>query len=65
MESLYTRLGGDAAVNAVTKVFYQNIQADAAVSHFFKGINMENQTNKTATFLCACFGGPAWTGRVS
>nr|P15160.2 RecName: Full=Group 1 truncated hemoglobin trHbN; Short=PtrHb; Short=Truncated Hb; AltName: Full=Hemoglobin; AltName: Full=Myoglobin [Paramecium caudatum]AAA29447.2 hemoglobin major component [Paramecium caudatum]AAB24268.2 hemoglobin [Paramecium caudatum]BAA02300.1 B-type of major hemoglobin component [Paramecium caudatum] len=62
--SLFEQLGGQAAVQAVTAQFYANIQADATVATFFNGIDMPNQTNKTAAFLCAALGGPnAWTGR--
>ncbi|CAK81481.1 unnamed protein product (macronuclear) [Paramecium tetraurelia] len=44
------KLGGEAAVTAVTPQFYANIQADATVSNFFNGINMADQKNKQASF---------------
>ncbi|CAD8098577.1 unnamed protein product [Paramecium sonneborni] len=62
--TLFEQLGGEAAVTAVTTQFYANIQADATVANFFNGINMADQTSKTASFLCAALGGPkAWGGR--
>ncbi len=63
-QSLYDRIGGDAAVNAAVDVFYRKVLADDRISHFFEGVDMEKQAAKQKAFLTMAFGGPAsYTGK--
>ncbi len=58
-QSLYDRIGGDAAVNAAVDVFYRKVLTDDRISHFFEGIDMDKQSAKQKAFLTFAFGGPA------
>ena len=63
-QSLYDRIGGDAAVNAAVDVFYRKVLADDRISQFFEGVDMEKQAAKQKAFLTMAFGGPAhYTGK--
>jgi len=63
-ESLYHRIGGQAAIDATVEVFYKKVLADKRVSHFFEGINMKKQRAKQKAFIAAALGGPIpWKGK--
>ena len=63
-QSLYDRIGGDAAVNAAVDVFYRKVLADDRISQFFEGVDMEKQAAKQKAFLTMAFGGPThYTGK--
>jgi len=63
-DSLYDRLGGDAAVDAAVDIFYRKVLADDTISHFFDGIDMDEQRGKQKAFLAMVFGGPEqYSGR--
>lgn len=57
-ESLFTRLGGQNAVNAAVDIFYRKMLTDDRVSHFFSDVDMEQQILKQKGFLTMVFGGP-------
>ncbi len=57
-ESLYDRIGGEAAVNAAVEVFYRKVLADDRINMFFEGVDMEKQAAKQKGFLTFAFGGP-------
>lgn len=62
--SLYQKLGGKAAIDAVVEAFYVKMLADDRVKDFFENINMTKQKRKQKEFLSAAFGGPtAWAGK--
>lgn len=56
--SLYTDLGGEAAVNAAVDIFYRKVLKDARINKFFEGVDMEQQAAKQKAFLTMAFGGP-------
>ncbi len=58
-QSLYDRIGGEAAVNAAVDVFYRKVLADDRINQFFEGIDMGKQAAKQKAFLTFAFGGPA------
>ncbi|BCX88762.1 hemoglobin [Methylomarinovum tepidoasis] len=63
-ESLYEKLGGEAAVNTAVDIFYRKVLADERIAHFFDGVDMEKQAAKQKAFLTMVFGGPAnYTGK--
>lgn len=63
-ESLYHKLGGKAALDAVVDAFYVKVLADNRVKHFFDDVSMDKQRRKQKEFLSAAFGGPLpWTGK--
>jgi hemoglobin len=63
-KSLYQRLGGKAALDAVIDAFYIKVLADARIKHHFEDVNMDKQRRKQKAFLAAAFGGPTpWTGK--
>ncbi len=63
-ESLYEKLGGEAAVNAAVDIFYRKVLADDRINHFFDGVDMEKQAAKQKAFLTMAFGGPSnYTGK--
>ena len=64
MPSVYHRLGGKAAVEAVVDIFYLKVLADRRVSHFFDKVDMERQIAKQKAFLAVAFGGSKkYTGK--
>ncbi len=63
-QTLYEKIGGDAAVNAAVDIFYRKVLADDRISNFFEGIDMEKQAAKQKAFLTMAFGGPHnYTGK--
>lgn len=63
VESLYERIGGEAAVNAAVDIFYRKVLSDFRINRFFEGVDMEKQAAKQKAFLTMVFGGPAnYTG---
>ena len=57
-ESLYAKLGGEAAVNAAVEIFYRKVLNDDRISRFFEGVDMDKQFAKQKSFLTFAFGGP-------
>ena len=57
-DSLFEKIGGDAAVNAAVDIFYRKVLADDRINMFFEGIDMEQQAAKQKAFLTVAFGGP-------
>ena len=65
VESLYERLGGEPAIDAAVKLFYEKVIGDESLQHFFEGIEMERLMNHQKLFLSFAFGGPyEYTGRA-
>ncbi len=56
--SLYTDIGGDAAVNAAVDIFYRKVLKDDRINRFFEGVDMDKQAAKQKAFLTMAFGGP-------
>jgi hemoglobin len=62
--SLYTTLGGEAAVNAAVDIFYRKVLSDDSISSFFDDVDMDRQAAKQKAFLTYAFGGPNnYTGK--
>ncbi len=57
-QSLYDRIGGEAAVNAAVDIFYRKVLADDRINKFFEDVDMDNQAAKQKAFLTMAFGGP-------
>ena len=57
-ESLFDRIGGEAAVNAAVELFYRKVLADHRINRFFDNTNMEEQIAKQKAFFTMAFGGP-------
>ena len=58
-EDLYTRLGGQGAVNAAVEVFYRKVIRDPRIKMFFEGTDINQQIEKQKGFLTFAFGGVA------
>lgn len=56
--TLFERIGGEAAVDAAVDVFYRKVLADDRISSFFEGVDMDKQAAKQKAFLTMAFGGP-------
>jgi hemoglobin len=56
--SLYQRLGGQAAVDAAVTIFYRKVLQDEQINYFFDNIDMQKQIVKQKSFLTMAFGGP-------
>jgi hemoglobin len=59
MDTLYQRLGGEAALDAAVDRFYDRVLADARIRHFFSNTDMARQRQHQKQFLSLAFGGPA------
>jgi hemoglobin len=57
-QTLYEKLGGEAAVNAAVDVFYRKVLSDHRINRFFDNSDMEKQAAKQKAFLTMAFGGP-------
>ena len=57
-QSLFDRIGGEAAVNAAVDIFYRKVLADDRINSFFEGVDMDKQAAKQKAFLTVAFGGP-------
>jgi hemoglobin len=57
-ESLFDKIGGEAAVNAAVDIFYRKVLADDRINSFFEGVDMDKQAAKQKAFLTLAFGGP-------
>ena len=57
-ESLYQRIGGEAAVNAAVEVFYRKVLNDYRINRFFGNTDMDQQIAKQQAFFTMAFGGP-------
>ena len=57
-QSLYERLGGQAAIMAAVDLFYQKVLADDLTKPFFTALDMQAQTKKQIAFMTWAFGGP-------
>jgi len=63
-ESLYEKIGGEAAVDAAVDIFYRKVLADDTINKFFETVDMEAQAKKQKGFLTFAFGGPNnYTGK--
>lgn len=58
-QSLYDRIGGEAAVNAAVDVFYRKVLSDVRIKHFFDGVDMAKQHTKQKAFITMALGGPS------
>ena len=56
--SIYSRIGGEEAVNLAVDVFYKKVLADDRVNEFFDFIDMPRQIDKQKKFLAMAFEGP-------
>ncbi len=57
-ESLYEKLGGEAAVDAAVDIFYRKVLADDRINKFFDDVDMDKQAAKQKAFMTMAFGGP-------
>jgi hemoglobin len=57
-QSLFEKIGGEAAVNAAVDIFYRKVLADDRINSFFEGVDMSKQAAKQKAFLTMAFGGP-------
>lgn len=63
-ESLYERIGGEAAVNAAVELFYRKVLNDHRINRFFDDTDMDIQIAKQKAFFTMAFGGPnSYTGQ--
>ncbi len=58
-DSLFSRLGGEAAIDAAVDLFYEKVLADHRLTPFFQGVKMDHQITQMKAFLAQSFGGPA------
>jgi hemoglobin len=56
--SLYERIGGEAAVMAAVEIFYKKVLADDLTRRFFEALDMPAQIRKQVAFMSWAFGGP-------
>lgn len=57
-QSIYDRIGGEAAVNAAVDIFYRKVLADERINRFFEDVDMDKQAAKQKAFLTVALGGP-------
>ena len=56
-EDVFTRLGGQVAVNAAVEIFYRKVMRDPRVKIFFSSTDINAQIEKQKGFLTFAFGG--------
>ena len=57
-QSLYDRIGGEAAVDAAVELFYRKVLVDHRINRFFDKTDMDKQIVKQKAFFTLAFGGP-------
>ncbi len=57
-DTLFSKLGGEGAVNAAVDIFYRRVLSDDRISDFFDDVDMDRQAAKQKAFLTMAFGGP-------
>lgn len=57
-QTLYTRLGGQPAIDATVDLFYKKLLGDDRVNYFFAGLDMKAQVKKQKLFMKAVLEGP-------
>ena len=57
-DTLFSKLGGEGAVNAAVDIFYRKVLSDDRISDFFDDVDMDRQAAKQKAFLTMAFGGP-------
>lgn len=57
MQTLYEKIGGQAAVDLAVDKFYDRVLADARIQHFFDNMDMDKQRGHQRAFLTYAFGG--------
>lgn len=57
-DSLFDRIGGEAAVNAAVDIFYRKVLSDPSINNFFDTTDIAAQHAKQKSFLTMAFGGP-------
>ena len=63
-DSLYEKLGGEAAVASAVNIFYRKVLQDKSIEQFFDNTDMAKQMTKQKSFLTMAFGGPnSYTGK--
>lgn len=63
-DTLYERIGGEAAVNAAVEIFYRKVLSDHRINRFFDNADMDKQIAKQKAFFTMAFGGPNnYTGK--
>ncbi|WP_330229275.1 group 1 truncated hemoglobin [Nocardia sp. NBC_00508] len=58
MTSIYEKIGGAEALEAVVADFYVRVLADDELAGFFKGTNMSRLQGRQTEFFAAALGGP-------
>lgn len=62
--TLYERLGGERAIEAVIGDFYDRVLADPLLAPFFEGVERDRLRRMQREFFAAALGGPIrYTGR--
>lgn len=56
--TVYERIGGYGAIEAVVEEFYARVLADDRLSGFFAGTNMNRLKGRQTEFFAAALGGP-------
>jgi hemoglobin len=56
--SIYNKIGGHEAIEAVVEDFYVRVLADDQLASFFTGTNMSRLKGKQVEFFAAALGGP-------
>jgi hemoglobin len=59
MTTLYDKLGGEAAINAVVDRFYDVMVTDPRVNHFYQNINLTKLRCRQKQFITLVTGGPS------
>ncbi|MET9030438.1 group 1 truncated hemoglobin [Nocardia sp. NPDC004168] len=58
MSTIYDRIGGAEAIEAIVADFYRRVLADDELAGFFTGTNMSRLQGRQAEFFAAVLGGP-------
>ncbi|MBC7803248.1 MAG: group 1 truncated hemoglobin [Candidatus Parcubacteria bacterium] len=58
-QSVFDRIGGEAALIAAVDLFYAKVLADPLTRPFFQALDMPAQSRKQVAFMAWALGGPA------
>ncbi len=57
--TLFERIGGEEAIVAAVDLFYEKVNADPDLGHYFQNLSQEKLNAKMVSFMAWAFGGPS------
>lgn len=57
-ENLYSKVGGETAIEKIVTIFFNKVLSDNVLKEFFKNVDINKLRGTLKCFLCFALGGP-------